>query len=186
MKIAKLVLLAVLCGGSTAQAADRREMNPFECRDVDAKTALLVTDEFVRWLKFPHFVQICPLYRPELVWYLLVLRFEFMDEYTDEQIGWYDPRRLDNPPYPLPAILAPDGTRIGTLTDGYPSKGNPTIKIGMTHVYVSDWHGNFPYHIDVHVDNAAVVGSYDAPSLRWNEKTHHYDQIGTGIRNQVQ
>ena len=49
-----------------------------------------------------------------------------------------------------------------------------------------DWHDDLPCQIDVHVDNAAVMGSFDSPSLRWNTQTHHYDQIGTGFRTQVQ
>ncbi|MDR3523379.1 MAG: hypothetical protein P4L66_04685 [Acetobacteraceae bacterium] len=79
----------------------------------------------------------------------------------------------------MPYILDASGQEIGRLGAMFPF--DPPAHTTLT---LSDWHHGFPHHIDIHVENAAARGNYDAPSLQWDEKTKQYIQIGLGIRNQ--
>jgi len=144
------------------------------CRDIDGKSNHLVSDDYLFWMKFPHGVQVCPLYGwdGKLAWTLLTLRYDLMEDDVDNEADIYkiDPKTGASVPFPFPKILDPSGKQVGELSEAFPSSVP-----GRTYVTASVWHNNLPYRIDIHLVDTPPRGTYDAPSLFWNENTHRYE-----------
>jgi hypothetical protein len=164
---------------SAAQATD---VDPKLCRDVDASTRSLVPVELSGWYKYPHGVQVCPVYdkHKKFLWWIATIREDLLSDQAqdDPDLHPLNPDGFTRKMTPQPYIITENGKILGRLSDLFPS--DPP---GHAEVFLSQWHDDFPYRIDIKVKNAAVMGDYDAPPLQWNPKTQHYDQIGVGWRD---
>lgn len=76
-------------------------------------------------------------------------------------------------PIPLPAVINRDGHLLGTLPQAFPS--DPPA---VTAVMFSNWSGNFPLRIVLHIDDPtqdiAAKPPYCPPPLIWNKATGRF------------
>jgi hypothetical protein len=157
--------------------ASATELDPKLCRDVDPTTRFLVPQVLAGWLKYPHAIELCPLYAPQgsLVWWLATIRYDLVDDKAldDPTIHQVSPDGLHISQDPCSRIMDSVGRQIGRISESF-----PTDAPGKTRVFLRDWRNNFPRHIDIRVTGAAVEGDYDGLSMDWNAATRSYEHRG--------
>ena len=83
----------------------------------------------------------------------------------------------DNAPwekFPTPLLVDREFRSLGGLSQLF-----PWDQPAMLELKHGRWKEGVPQEIRVHVDNPAVSGPYDLPTLRWNAAQRRYQPVGT-------
>jgi len=123
------------------------------------------------WHQWSHVIQICPVYAPDgaLVLGVLSLRLDLFDAAGVPASEMESTLPLD--PYPEPRLFDLHGVVLAELPRTFPDGIPSDFRVVFT-----DWHDGFPRRIEMRQFNAAVLGTFDLPTMIWNATKYRYEK----------
>jgi hypothetical protein len=144
----------------TRKLSDLVRLDPKRCVAIETEKRQWLTPE---WQRFLDFVNVCPVRQDSARPQLFIVTIRVLD--FDATL----PENAPAPKYPLPLIVLPDGTRVGSLPYPFPDDPPRTLRVSFR-----NWRDGFPSEIMLYLDDPTVTGSRSMPALKWNAARKQY------------